>query len=161
MEPSPAGTAVGEITVGPRGFLDLLESDLGLPPVTTHPSESIAAYRECLAERDDWVRFYHRSFDVDPVGVARTLNDWRQQWYLHGWDGRFPDRVGGRLGDMAVVEYLATERVPPGVGQRLRAVLGLLGRRRTQIRTVELLDDAADLPTMWRQIGRASCRERV
>ena len=160
LEPSPAGTAVGEITVGPRGFLDLLESDLGIPPVTTHPSESIAAYRECLAERDDWVRFYHRSFDVDPVGVARTLNDWRQQWYLHGWDGRFPDRVGGRLGDMAVVEYLATERVPPGVGQRLRAVLGLLGRRRTQIRTVELLDDAADLPTMWRRVlERFNCSE--
>ena len=152
LEPSIPRTVVGEITVGPKGFLALLESDLGIAPVASHPSETIAAYRECLAECDDWVRFYHRSFDVDPVGVARTLNDWRQQWYLHGWDGRFPDPVGGRLGDMAAVESLATDRVPPGVGQRLRAILALLDKRRTQIREVELLDHADDLPLTWRRV---------
>ena len=134
-------TAVGEITVGPLGFLGLLESDLGVAPVVWHPSESIAAYRDCLAECDDWVRFYHRSFEVDPVGVARTLDDWRQQWYLHGWDGRFTGQVGGRLGGTwAAVEALAAERVPPGVGQRLRTVLALLDQRRTQVDEVELLD---------------------
>ena len=140
LEPSLPRTGIGEITVGPQGFLGLLESDLGIAPVASHPSESIAAYRECLAQFDDWVRFYHRSFDVDPVGVARTLADWRQQWYLHGWNGRFPDHSGGRLGDMAAVEALAIERVPPGVGQRLGTILTLLDRRRTQIREVELLD---------------------
>lgn len=152
LEPTPPRTAVGEITVGPLGLLGLLESDLGIVPVTSHPSESIATYRECLAECDDWVRFYHRSFDVDPVGVARILDDWRQQWYLHGWDGRFPDQVCGRLGDMAKVESLATERVPPGVGQRLRSILALLDKRRTQIREVELLDDPDDLPVLWRRV---------
>lgn len=151
LEPSQLRTAVAEITVGPQGLLGLLESDLGIPPVASHPSESVAAYRECLAEYDDWVRFYHRSFDVDPVGVARTLNDWREQWYLHGWDGRFPD-ADGRLGDMAAVEPLAIERVPPGAGQRLRAVLGLLDKRRTQIREVELFDAADDLPPQWRRV---------
>ncbi|MCY4056403.1 MAG: PD-(D/E)XK nuclease family protein [Gammaproteobacteria bacterium] len=151
LEPSLPRTAVGEITVGPLGFLGLLESDLGIAPVGSHPSESVAAYRDCLAECDDWVRFYHRSFDVDPVGVARTLNDWRQQWYLHGWDGRFPD-ADGRLGDLAAVESLAIERVPPGMGQRLRAVLGLLDKRRTQVREVELLDAAEDLQPMWRRV---------
>ena len=150
LEPSPPRTAVGEITVGPQGFLGLLESDLGIPQVASHPSESRAAYRDCLAECDDWVRFYHRSFGVDPVGVARTLDDWRQQWYLHGWDGRFPDQVGGRLGDMAAVESQAAERVPPGTGQRLRTVLALLKQRRTQVREVELLDNTDDLPSMWR-----------
>ena len=152
LEPSLPRTVVDEITVGPQGLLRLLESDFGIPPVAAHPSEAIAAYRECLAECDDWVRFYHRSFDVDPVGVARTLNEWRQQWYLHGWDGRFPEAVGGRLGDMAAVESLAGSRVPPGVGQRLRAVLGMLGRQRTQIREVELLDAVDDLPTAWRRM---------
>ncbi|MYF28552.1 MAG: PD-(D/E)XK nuclease family protein [Gammaproteobacteria bacterium] len=151
LEPSLPRTTVGEITVGPLGFLGLLESDLGIAPVASHPSESIAAYRACLAECDDWVRFYHRSFDVDPVGVARTLNDWRQRWYLYGWDGRFPDQVGGRLGDMEAVESLAAERVSPGVGQRLRAVLALLDKR-TQVAEVELLDDAHDLPPLWRRV---------
>ena len=152
LEPSLPRTTVGEITVGPKGFLGLLESDLGIAPVAAHPSESVGAYRECLAECDDWVRFYHRSFDVDPVGVARTLDDWRQRWYLHGWNGRFPDQVGGRLGDMEAVEALAAERVPPGVGQRLRTVLALVGKRRTQVAEVELLDDDADLPPVWRRV---------
>lgn len=152
LEPTPPGTAVGEITVGPQGFLSLLESDLGIPPVAAHPSEAIAAYRECLADCDDWVRFYHRSFDIDPVGVARTLNDWRQQWYLHGWDGGLPDETGGRLGDMAAVESLAAGRVPPGIGQRLRTVLAQLNRRRVQVRDVELLDAPDDLPAAWRRI---------
>ena len=31
LEPTPPRTAVGEITVGPLGFLGLLESDLGIP----------------------------------------------------------------------------------------------------------------------------------
>jgi len=152
LEPSLPRSVVGEITVGPLGFLNLLESDLGIPPVGAHPSETIAAYRECLAEVGDWVRFYSASFDVDPVGVARTLNDWRQQWYLHGWDGRFPDDAHGRLGDMEAVESLAIERVPPGVGQRLRTVLALLDERRPQIREVLLLDDADDLPPLWRRV---------
>ena len=152
LEPSHTRTSVGEITVGPQGLLGLLESDLGIPSVAAHPSEAIAAYRDCLTECDDWVRFYHRSFDADPVGVARTLNDWRQQWYLHGWDGRFPDHAASRLGDMAAVESLAIERVPAGVGQRLRAILGLLDKRRTQIREVELLDAAEDLPPLWRRV---------
>ena len=152
LAPSIPRTSVGEVTVGPQGFLGLLESDLGIAPVVSHPSETIAAYRDCLAECDDWVRFYHRSFDVDPVGVARTLNEWRQRWYLHGWDGSFPDEVGGRLGDMAAVESLATERVPPGAGQRLRSILGVVDERRTQIDEVEILDDADDLPVLWRRV---------
>ncbi|MCE2461783.1 MAG: PD-(D/E)XK nuclease family protein [Pseudomonadales bacterium] len=152
LEPTPPRTVVGEINLGPLGLLGLLESDLGIPPVAAHPSEAIAAYRECLADCDDWVRFYHRSFDVDPVGVARTLNEWRQQWYLHGWDGHIPEGVGGRLGDLAVVESLAAERVPPGVGQRLRTVHALLDRRRTQVREVELLDAPDDLPRAWRRV---------
>ena len=152
LEPTPLPTTVAETTIGPLGFLGLLESDLGIPPVTSHPSEIIATYRDCLAECNDWVRFYHRSFDIDPVGVARTLNDWRQQWYLHGWDGCFPDQVGGRLGDMAAVESLAADHVPPGVGQRLRAILALLDKRRTQIREIELFDDADDLPALWRRV---------
>ena len=152
LAPSIPRTSVGEVTVGPQGFLGLLESDIGIALVVSHPSETIAAYRDCLAECDDWVRFYHRSFDVDPVGVARTLNEWRQQWYLHGWNGSFPDEVGGRFGDMAAVESLATERVPLGVGQRLRSVLALLDKRRTQISEVEVLDDADDLPVLWRRV---------
>ncbi len=148
-----AETAVGETTVGPRGMLRLLESDLGIASVAAHPAEDVAAYRECLAERDDLTRFYHRSFAVDPVGTARTLLDWRREWHLHGWEGSFPPQTSLRLADVAAVEAVAAGRVAPSPGQRLRRILQALRTRRTQIGTLQLLDDPRDLPLLWRQLA--------
>ena len=152
LHPDLATDSVGEITVGPIGFLRLLESDLGLAPTAVHPAEEVALYRGCLADLDDLARFYHASFSVDPVGVARTLLDWRSGWYLHGWDGTFPAGVPQRLADLAAVEALAQDRLPPCMGQRLRNILALVPERRTQVETVTLLDEAQDLPVMWRRL---------
>ena len=148
-----AGATVGEATVGPRGLLRLLESDLGVAPAVAHPAEDAARYRECLAKCDDRTRFYHRSFKVDPVGTARTLLDWRQQWYLHGWDGTFPPQASARLADMAAVESIAANQVAPCDGQRLRRILQLLNEQRTQIRALQLLDHLDDLPPLWRRLA--------
>lgn len=158
---APADTGVGEITVGPRGLLRLLESDLGVARAGTHAAEDVARYRSCLEEANDLTRFYHASFGVDPVGVAHTLLDWRRQWYLHGWDGTFPKHAPPRLGDMAAVEKLAAQRVPPGFGERIRRILALLDNWRTQVNAFELLDPLEDLPPMWRRLARRlECRER-
>ena len=159
LHPDLATDSVGEITVGPIGLLRLLESDLGIAPAAVHPAEEAALYRSCLADLDDLARFYHASFSVDPVGVARTLLDWRTGWYLHGWDGTFPAGVPQRLADLAAVEALARDRLPPCMGQRLRSILALIPERRTQVETVALLDQAQDLPVMWRRLlSRFNCR---
>lgn len=152
LHPDLAPDCVGEITVGPIGFLRLLESDLGIAPATVHPAEEVAMYRGCLAELDDLARFYHGSFGVDPVGVARTLLDWRSAWYLHGWDGTFRASVPQRLADLAAVETLAEDQLPPCLGQRLRNILALIQERRTQVETVTLLDHPHDLPILWRRL---------
>ncbi|MCY4014767.1 MAG: PD-(D/E)XK nuclease family protein [Gammaproteobacteria bacterium] len=159
LHPDLATDCVGEITVGPIGFLRMLEGDLGIAPAAVHPAEEVALYRGCLADLDDLARFYHGSFSVDPVGVARTLLDWRSRWYLHGWDGTFPSDVPSRLADLAAVEALAQDRMPPCMGERLRKILGLVQERRTQVETVTLLDDAHDLPMMWRRLlSRFNCQ---
>ncbi len=75
-----------------------------------------------------------------------------------GWDGAFPPGVPQRLADLAAVEALAKDRVPPSTGQRLRRVVTLLGRHRTQIEKVTLLDHPDDLPIMWRRLlGQFDC----
>ncbi len=153
LDLASGSATVGEITVGPRGLVRLLESDLGIAPAQAHPAEEVALYRECLAECEDLSRFYLRSFQVDPVGTAGTLLDWRRAWHLHGWDGTFPPRAPARLGDMAAVETLAAQRVPPCLGQRLRRVLELLNTQRTQISALELLDHRDDLPLLWRRLA--------
>ena len=159
FDPTLPRSTVGEVTAGPRQFLELLESDLGIPPIGTHPSEELTLYRACLEELDDFGRFYNQSFQVDPVAVARTLCDWRHEWYLQGWDGGFPSAAGQRLDDMAAVETLAASLVPACVGQRLRTILERLESQRVQLDEVELLDHVDDLPLMWRRlIGHFDCR---
>ncbi|MDE0350411.1 MAG: PD-(D/E)XK nuclease family protein [Gammaproteobacteria bacterium] len=151
LDPSPRTTTLGEIRLGPRGLLETLETELGLPPVLDHPAAQVARYRSCLADANDFARFYHASFEVDPIGVSRELMRWRAGWYEAGWDGRFrTDQT--RLADMAAVEALARERAAPCVGQRLAVVAGALKTRKTQIERLVLLDDPGDLPLAWRRV---------
>ncbi|TDJ38984.1 MAG: hypothetical protein E2O54_11740 [Gammaproteobacteria bacterium] len=155
LDPTPPSTVLGEVTLGPQGLIGVLETNLGLPPVLDHPAERLMAYRSCLDEANDLTRFYHRSFQVDPINVAGTLLDWRARWYEAGWTGTFPSDgtdVAPRLRDMADVEILAKDRVPLTIGQRLQRIAADLGSRRTQIQKVILLDDPAELPAAWRAV---------
>lgn len=151
LDPSPRTTTLGEIRLGPRGLLETLETDLGLPPVLDHPAAQVARYRSCLADANDFARFYHASFEVDPIGVSLELMRWRAQWYEGGWDGRSHGDQP-RLADMAAVEAFARVRAAPCVGQRLAAVAGALETRRNQIERLVLLDDPVDLPLAWRRV---------
>ena len=145
-------TAVGMATLGPAGLLAVLETQLGLPPQLAHPSESAFSYLQCLREAATPDRFFHRSMQVDPVNVARTLLEWREQWYEVGWDGTFPDGVPDRLADMAAVEAIARGRVPLGRGERLARVAQALRVRGTQIERVELHTPLRELPAAWQRV---------
>ncbi len=155
LNPATPRNAAGEITLGPRGLLQVLETQLGLPTPDTHPSEAPFSYLQCLREASSPDRFFQRSLEIDPVNVARTLLDWREQWYEAGWDGTFPTDAPARLADMAAVEAIARNRVPPTDGQRLQRVAEALAERRTQIEQVELHTPIEDLPHVWRQVLRA------
>ena len=76
---------LGEPIVGPMGMLNLLETRLGLLRAECSHAERIVQYRECLKRCDGPDRFFHASFDVDPLGTAATLLSWRDTWWLHGW----------------------------------------------------------------------------
>ena len=155
LNPATPRNAAGEITLGPRGLLQVLETQLGLPTPNAHPSEAPFSYLQCLRETTAPDRFFHRSLEIDPVNVARTLLDWREQWYEAGWDGAFPADAPTRLADMAAVEAIARNRVPPTDGQRLQRVAEALAERRTQIEQVELHTPLEDLPHVWQQVLHA------
>lgn len=155
LNPAAPRNAAGEITLGPMGFLQVLETQLGLPTPNTHPSEAPFSYLQCLREASTPDRFFHRSLEIDPINVARTLLDWRAQWYEAGWDGTFPDDAPARLADMAAVEAIARHRVPPTHGERLQRVAEALAERRTQIAQVELHTPVEDLPHAWQRVVRA------
>lgn len=152
LNPQPPETSSGVVTLGPAGLLSVLETQLGLPPQSTHPSMAAFSFMQCLRDVSSSDRFFHRSLQVDPVNVARTLLDWREQWYEAGWDGTFPDGAPIRLRDMAAVEEFTRERVQPGRGERLRRVAVALQNRGTQIERVELHTPLEELSRAWRQV---------
>ena len=145
------GTAVGEVTLGPSGLLDMFETQLGLPSGNPAGTRSLIAYRRCLEESNSSERFYARSFEVDPIGVTRTLLGWRDTWYEHGWNGGFSQDAPARLADMAEVERLASRELLCA-GQRLQRVLDALEDRRTEVERIVLLNEPKDLPLMWRRV---------
>ena len=153
LQPARPLTGLGAVALGPARLLDLLELRLGLPPALARPGEALLAYRACLAELDGKTRFYHRSFAVDPMGVARTLLDWRAQWHEAGWSGAFVGVASQRLADIADVEKIAAARVPLDAGQRLQRVAQALEQKLTaRIDRIVLHDELAELPTAWQRV---------
>jgi hypothetical protein len=111
-----------EPVVGRQGLLGLIELYLGLAgPIVTRPRR-VAVYLRHLRQADDGHRFYSRSLQVDEVGVASELLDWRDLWLLHGWDGSASAAAPNRIVDMAAVESTARGQVPPGEAERLHQV---------------------------------------
>ncbi len=144
--------SLGASVVGPLGFLNILETQLGL--LALHPSqaERIVQYRDCLEKLDNDQRFYHRSFATDPLGTAACLLEWRDQWILHGWSGTMADDAPKRLRDMAEVEAFAFTAVSPNIGQRLNAVHQALQHRKPDIEQVQLVDSVETFPTCWQTV---------
>jgi len=143
---------LGYSTLGPLGFLSVLETQLGLIRETSSQSERIVQYRECLKRCDNPARFYHRTFETDELGTAATLLGWRDLWRLNGWSGDLVSATGLRLRDLGDVEKLAVETVDSGIGERLFAVLTTMDRRKLALDEVELLDPVEAFPKRWRDV---------
>jgi len=152
LVPAAAQTRLGHVTAGPGTFLSILETQLGLSAPAVPPATRLVQYRACLKQCDSPRRFYHRSFQVDDLSVARTLLNWRDTWHLAGWEGGFSKKASRRLKDMAAVEALAAGKVAPSFGQRLQAACAALKTRSTQIDAIELADAPADFPPLWQQV---------
>ena len=152
QRPTQPANSLGESVVGPLGFMSILETQLG--QVALHPShaERIVQYRDCLHKFDTAQRFYHFSFASDPLGTAASLLYWRDEWYMHGWDGTMSANAPRRLLDMAEVEKLAATAVSPSIGQRLNAIQEALQLRKPDIELVSLVEPARSFPVRWQRV---------
>ncbi len=154
-----AGDRLGAPTLGPAGFLALLEAQLGLGRDWPSHAERVVQYRDCLKRCDSPARFYHLTFAADELGTAATLLRWRDRWALHGWDGSVDTQCSPRLRDMGDVEVLARGEVSPGEGERLQVVLDALSVRRVSIDEIVLADPVGAFPLRWQRVlGRFPVR---
>ena len=65
--------SMGHITVGPNGFLGVLETQLGIPSSGLSFTTRLIQYLGCIDQVDHPGAFYHESYQADPFSVARTL----------------------------------------------------------------------------------------
>ena len=137
--PEPVRDTLGEVTTGPLGLLSTVETQLGIPPRDVPFTTRLIQYLGCMDQVDHPEAFYHASWEADPFSVARTLLQWRDQWYEAGWTGAFEAGVPPKLSDMAAIEVLAREAVEPNIGQRIQrtasARIGTAARRRSQLQS--------------------------
>jgi ATP-dependent helicase/nuclease subunit B len=153
--PEVPGDALGHVTVGLNGFMNLLETQLGIPSSDVSFTTRLIQYLSCVEGADHKDAFYHASYEADPFSVARTLLKWRDQWYLAGWDGTFDSEVPKRLSDMAAIESHAVSEVELGLGQRVQAIIELLKENSIAIESIHLLDKLTDFPILWRRLIEA------
>lgn len=144
------------LTTGPLGMLNVLETQLGLLRQMPSEAERVLQFREVLRNLDTPTRFYHASFAVDELGVAATLLEWRDQWYLHGSASLQVSALSGaasaRLQDMAAIESAAAGKLAPCIGERLRAALLALETRQTRITEVTLFETVSSWPRIWQEV---------
>jgi hypothetical protein len=147
-----ARDALGESTLGPLGFLNVLETQLGLTRAVPSAAQRALQMRACLADATNGSRFYENSFIFDELGTAATLLAWSDLWYEHGWDGSASSACTARLRDLSAIAVIARTRVFPGMGQRLDEVAAQLLLRRPQIECVELVQPLEEFPLAWRRV---------
>jgi hypothetical protein len=132
----------GEAWAGPRFLLNLLETQLGLGG--PHPAALRAATLVPTIRVTDG--FWSASAEVDPLGTARMLLDWRDALWMAGWRGAAVRE--GRLGALAHV----TASALPGLPDRVAAVAAALARRPADIEELTLVEPTEDLPPAWRAV---------
>ncbi len=133
-------------------MLGLLETRLGLLRAECTQAQRMTQYRECLKRCDTPNRFYHASFEVDPIGASASLLSWRDNWYLHGWTGEAPSGASVRIADMAAVEQIARHLLFPSIGERLVQVAESLSLQQSKIEQLELVDPIEAFPKCWRAV---------
>ena len=92
--PGEKSAVVDAAVVGPHGFLDHLETMLGLGAPAAAGVKRIATYLnklKCAGAGNFW----SRSFDADPWSTAREVLVWRDQLVEAGWGPESPWRPAG------------------------------------------------------------------
>ncbi|MCB0706899.1 MAG: PD-(D/E)XK nuclease family protein [Saprospiraceae bacterium] len=140
--------------LGPKGFLNLLESYLGL---SGHPSDleylRVENYRQALFKflQDQPDAFFARSFQADQFGTAQELLSRRDELLMNGWDFQFDATCPSRLQAIAQIEIFFSKKWP-GYADRFVSVLQNLSTSQHPIREIQLCEPFELLPYPFQRL---------
>ena len=149
---------IGSCNLNIIGFLDLLETRLGVNSKPISFTTRLVDYLYCLERTDNPKAFYQASYKQDPFAVARKLLLWRDELYMAGWTGRFDnkDNLSKRLLDIETVESLAQSEVAPSIGQRFQYILSRLEKDNVLISEINLWDKLDHFPPLVQKVIAAN-----
>jgi len=137
-------------TLGPLGFLQLLETRLGLKSKSFSAAHRVVQFRQILEQLTNERRtFYTESFNKDPYAVAEALLLWRDALIEAGWDGLASTADTARIQDMAALEAKTANHLSPGFADRLRSVAFELNHRSPNLDSLVVCDPQNHLPKLW------------
>jgi hypothetical protein len=139
--------------VGPGGFLNLLETQMGTKSPTNSDVQRAISYLSALRACDDESKFYHKSLQVDSLGVAKNLLTVRDDLILRGWDFKSIPNIE-ETHDLAEVETkLVADSHSRSIGERLLDVLKILNQMpKSPIDELQLIDAKETHPLLWQKI---------
>lgn len=123
---APGEARAGWECAGPLGLARRVGRLLGHPFEPAASPDRVAAYAARLAAHDDGRRCYSESRQADPFGVAAFLLSLRDSLCLSGWRGE-PLAGSPRLRDLAALEALQAQPLPPGAADLLAGLTSAVG----------------------------------
>lgn len=155
---STSTSSIGLCNLNLIGFLDLLETRLGVNSKAVSFTTRLVDYLYCLERTDKPKAFYQASYKKDPFAVARKLLLWRDDLYMSGWTGSFgvKDNLTKRLLDIEAIETLAQKEVAPSIGQRFQYVVSRLKKDSIFISEIELHDELGHFPPLVQKVIAAT-----
>ncbi|MCT1431432.1 PD-(D/E)XK nuclease family protein [Brachybacterium muris] len=184
---APGHAAHGQVRMGPRGLVQLLQTRLGLTRPAVDQAVRIAQYMQLihqhLGSASEPEAFWpSRSFAVDPWSTARQLLRWRDAAVEAGWNPPGTDRpLPPRLAALRDVEAAVVVGMPgttgiagrpatlsPSSADDLVELLSLLeelertgGTWPLGITQVTAQEDPSALPGLWPRLFAALARSGV
>ncbi len=137
-----------ETRFGPMGLLRWLEARLGLARCWPTAVERLMAYEQELASASAG-SFYSKSFAKDPLAVAETLLNWRDELVLSGWDRQPVPTGASRPDELFALEAQVGSVVRSGIGDRVLEALAALPMRPITLESLVVIDDRSHLPVLW------------
>jgi len=135
-------TPNGHVWLSEISLLNFLETRLGINTPELSFTSRLVDYLNCLEQVKSEDLFFFRSYQADPFAVARKLLLWRDELYMAGWTGIYPNSsvLTKRLRDLETIEAVAQKQVSKGAGQRWQDVLSRLATDNVFISDIYLLD---------------------
>lgn len=153
-DPASATGTLGWPVWGPEQFLRDLELRLGLSRSQhDHPALRITRWAARMALLAPQGRFYSHSYEVDPLGTARSVLDLRDALIESDWNGSIIANGGPRLEAIAELEALPSPTLPMGFADRLAAVRREHEACGTQLYAeLTLADQTSSWSALWQRV---------